>query len=238
MRRAGLGLQPPASNGSTSTASLNAGGLVTTHRRRRRDRSLPTSTTTAAKGTTGASSSYPVFFFLFAVSLVLADVLYLYRLSTRGMVDGVPKFVWSASGGGGGNSSVVAKGAPELPHNHLELEAEHHQRQQQLQRERSPPQPPLNMLYQQSLAQGFHNLDDKEPIFKILQQAMIEIEDLDQETIDELPTWAQIQRLYGSEPIILGLERCDAFVAAVEPIVRFFGVAGTFNSGTNLGKYC
>jgi hypothetical protein len=84
---------------------------------------------------------------------------------------------------------------------------------------------------------GLHNVDDKGPILEILFQAGIEIENkdaMDQETLDLLPTWTQVQNLYGSEPKIYGLERCEEFRNAVEPTTRFFGIAGTFNTGTNL----
>ncbi|MGK3734198.1 MAG: hypothetical protein ACI8RD_000438 [Bacillariaceae sp.] len=84
---------------------------------------------------------------------------------------------------------------------------------------------------------GLKNVDDKGPILEILTQAGLHIDDeddLDQETIDLLPSWTQIKSLYGSKPIIRGLERCEEFRDLVEPTTRFFGVAGTFNTGTNL----
>ena len=75
---------------------------------------------------------------------------------------------------------------------------------------------------------------DKGPILKILSQAGIEVTDLDVETLKALPTWSQIQRLFGDRPRILGLETCQAFRESVDPSVKFFGTAGTFNTGTNL----
>lgn len=84
---------------------------------------------------------------------------------------------------------------------------------------------------------GLQNVDDKGPILEILTQAGIKIEsedDLDQETLDKLPTWTQVQKLYGTEPKIYGLERCEEFRNAIEPTTRFFAIAGTFNTGTNL----
>lgn len=84
---------------------------------------------------------------------------------------------------------------------------------------------------------GLTNVDDKGPILEILTQAGIKIEnekELDQETLDLLPTWTQILTLYGPEPKVQGLERCEEFRNAVEPTTRFFGMAGTFNTGTNL----
>lgn len=125
---------------------------------------------------------------------------------------------------------------PPLPDNHQGMEEDHHQQQMQIQQERSPPKQLPDMLQHQAMEQGFQNLDGKEPILDILQQAGLQIEDLDQQSIDELPTWSQIQSLYGNEPRILGLETCAAFREGVDAKTRFFGVAGTFNSGTNLGK--
>ena len=84
---------------------------------------------------------------------------------------------------------------------------------------------------------GLKNVDDRGPILEILTQAGLHIDDeddLDQETIDLLPTWTQIKNNYGSKPIIRGLERCEEFRDLVEPTTRYFGIAGTFNTGTNL----
>jgi hypothetical protein len=89
-------------------------------------------------------------------------------------------------------------------------------------------------LEAEGIAAGLKNIHDKGPILKILHQAGLDIEDFDQQIIDDLPTWTQIQNLYGTGPHLIGLEKCHEFVAATDPTVRFFGVAGTFNSGTNL----
>eukprot|EP00531_Pseudo-nitzschia_arenysensis_P006953 CAMPEP_0116125128 /NCGR_PEP_ID=MMETSP0329-20121206/5645_1 /TAXON_ID=697910 /ORGANISM="Pseudo-nitzschia arenysensis, Strain B593" /LENGTH=458 /DNA_ID=CAMNT_0003619147 /DNA_START=118 /DNA_END=1494 /DNA_ORIENTATION=- len=92
-------------------------------------------------------------------------------------------------------------------------------------------------LIQTAKKRGLQNVDDKGPILEILSQAGIKIEKeehLDQKTLDSLPSWTQVQTLYGREPKIYGLERCEEFRNAVEPTTRFFAVAGTFNTGTNL----
>ncbi|KAI2502618.1 hypothetical protein MHU86_11812 [Fragilaria crotonensis] len=75
---------------------------------------------------------------------------------------------------------------------------------------------------------------DKEQIYEILEQAGVQKHQMDLETRRKLPTWTKIQQLYGTEPKIYGLERCEAFTSRIEPSVSFFGIAGTFNSGTNL----
>jgi hypothetical protein len=91
-----------------------------------------------------------------------------------------------------------------------------------------------SILYQQAVQDGYVNLDDKEPILEILSQAGLTITDIDQSIIDSLPTWTSVQKLYGTHPHIIGLEKCQEFVQSTDPTIRFFGVAGTFNSGTNL----
>jgi hypothetical protein len=76
---------------------------------------------------------------------------------------------------------------------------------------------------------------DKGPILKILEQAGIDtVNDLDEETLQALPTWSQVQRLFGDGPRIVGLERCQEFRDSVDPSDSFLSIAGTFNTGTNL----
>jgi len=75
---------------------------------------------------------------------------------------------------------------------------------------------------------------DKEEIYEILLQAGVKRHEIDIETRRKLPTWTQVQSLYGTEPKIYGLDRCDAFTSTIEASQSFFGIAGTFNSGTNL----
>jgi len=75
---------------------------------------------------------------------------------------------------------------------------------------------------------------DKDEIYKILQQAGISKEEMDIATRRKLPTWTMVQETYGPEPVVYGLERCSEFTSNVEPSVSFLGIAGPFNSGTNL----
>ena len=58
--------------------------------------------------------------------------------------------------------------------------------------------------------------------------------ELDDESIQRLPTWSQIESLIGEKPVLLGLERCNDFRNNVPPLRRMLGSAGMFNSGTNL----
>eukprot|EP00586_Coscinodiscus_wailesii_P017989 CAMPEP_0172513402 /NCGR_PEP_ID=MMETSP1066-20121228/252328_1 /TAXON_ID=671091 /ORGANISM="Coscinodiscus wailesii, Strain CCMP2513" /LENGTH=295 /DNA_ID=CAMNT_0013293657 /DNA_START=373 /DNA_END=1260 /DNA_ORIENTATION=- len=56
---------------------------------------------------------------------------------------------------------------------------------------------------------------------------------LDDATINRLPTWTEITNLYGPEPVIYGLERCEAFRAnnLNNPEV-LLSPQGLFNTGT------
>jgi len=58
--------------------------------------------------------------------------------------------------------------------------------------------------------------------------------ELDDESIERLPTWSQIESLIGDKPVLLGLERCNDFRNDVPPLRRMLGSSGMFNSGTNL----
>ncbi|GKZ01254.1 hypothetical protein MPSEU_001076400 [Mayamaea pseudoterrestris] len=86
---------------------------------------------------------------------------------------------------------------------------------------------------------------DRESLIHILMSAGVTY--LSLQEIGSLPTWTQVSSLYGSEPLIYGLETCQAYrdtlqrhnataasaasgAAVVEPKPR---VAGLFNTGTN-----
>jgi len=58
--------------------------------------------------------------------------------------------------------------------------------------------------------------------------------ELDDETVQRLPTWSQIESLIGNKPVFIGLERCNDFRNNVPPLRRMLGSSGMFNSGTNL----
>ena len=49
----------------------------------------------------------------------------------------------------------------------------------------------------------------------------------------ELPKWDDVLERFGKEPVIVGLDRCEAFQRDVPARKRLVGVAGTFNCGTN-----
>jgi hypothetical protein len=70
----------------------------------------------------------------------------------------------------------------------------------------------------------------REQVVDVLARAGLSI-DLD--VLKLLPTWEDVTDLYGSEPVILGLDRCAAFRDARVPARRFTGIAGQHNCGTN-----
>mmetsp|Transcript_24368 Transcript_24368/g.44072 ORF Transcript_24368/g.44072 Transcript_24368/m.44072 type:complete len:491 (-) Transcript_24368:31-1503(-) len=57
--------------------------------------------------------------------------------------------------------------------------------------------------------------------------------DIDEKVVDELPTWENVTNMYGSEPVVLGLDTCAAFREKVPPKDRLIAAAGMFNTGTN-----
>ena len=71
---------------------------------------------------------------------------------------------------------------------------------------------------------------EMEPLLKILRQAKYRI--FQDEVLDSLPKWSTINSFYGP-PKILGLETCKEY-QKINILDRVAGVAGTFNSGTNL----
>jgi len=49
-----------------------------------------------------------------------------------------------------------------------------------------------------------------------------------------IPSWQQVTDMFGTEPVIIGLEQCEAFRKAVPFSNRTVLPAGSFNTGTNL----
>lgn len=72
----------------------------------------------------------------------------------------------------------------------------------------------------------------KEHIIALLREAGVT--DIDNATRQELPSWDHITTLFGDRPHIVGLDRCQVFQNSTRPEDRLLGVAGNFNSGTNL----
>ncbi len=78
---------------------------------------------------------------------------------------------------------------------------------------------------------------ERQPILRILKQAGYDFNDariLPSDIWKALPNWTDILNLYG-EPRVLGLETCQRYRDEVaDARFREIGVAGMFNSGTNI----
>jgi hypothetical protein len=59
------------------------------------------------------------------------------------------------------------------------------------------------------------------------------VEEIDVDSILSLPLWSSVTKLYGEEPVILGLERCEEFRTTIPLDDASIGTAGMFNTGTN-----
>jgi hypothetical protein len=112
-------------------------------------------------------------------------------------------------------------------------------RQQQHQPQQPPPPAPAQSNDDKGDIASFVLQDpERQPILKILREAGYNFNDtkiFTPETWESLPKWSEILELYGREPKILGLETCQRFQEKVtNPAMRELGVAGMFNSGTNV----
>jgi hypothetical protein len=74
--------------------------------------------------------------------------------------------------------------------------------------------------------------DGKEHIISLLQEAGVT--NIDNVTRELLPSWENITRFFGEGPRVIGLDQCQAFQENTMPRDRLLGVAGNFNTGTNL----
>lgn len=78
-------------------------------------------------------------------------------------------------------------------------------------------------------------LHDKYRLVQALESQNIDISEVSKDTWSLVPTWTQITELYGSKPVVIGLEQCHAFRDAVpNKNDRMIAPAGLFNTGTNL----
>lgn len=73
--------------------------------------------------------------------------------------------------------------------------------------------------------------EGQERILAVFSDAGVE---LDNATLQSLPSWNEIVRNIGEAPRIYGLDRCENFRATVPAVQRMVGCCGMFNSGTNL----
>lgn len=77
---------------------------------------------------------------------------------------------------------------------------------------------------------------DIDATLSVMQEMGVNREEIvrNQTMFDSIPPWSSIYENFGSNAIILGLERCQAYRDAVSPIDRKIGPAGLFSTGTNV----
>ena len=85
-------------------------------------------------------------------------------------------------------------------------------------------------------------IEGKMPLIRLLEDAKENITELlaDTETMRALPLWSEVVDMFGEESRVLGLETCQQFAKSrqLKNTTRFhIGIAGTFNSGTNLAQH-
>lgn len=68
---------------------------------------------------------------------------------------------------------------------------------------------------------------EKQRILDLIDRAGIDSSKLDDQTIEDLPSWEEVVRLYGPRPIIYGLDRCQQFQDKTKKL-GFIGTAGAF----------
>lgn len=83
--------------------------------------------------------------------------------------------------------------------------------------------------------QAIVNDPERSRLVQLLRDAQLDLESIPLETLEQLPKWSEVTALYGTEPVILGLQdSCTNFQRLPDPAEHFVSTAGTFNTGTNL----
>ena len=73
--------------------------------------------------------------------------------------------------------------------------------------------------------------DESNRIKKTLRRAGVIVDDALEA---KLPTWSEMTSMYGAQPVIIGLDRCEEFRHSLsKPRDAMIGPAGMFNTGTN-----
>jgi len=75
--------------------------------------------------------------------------------------------------------------------------------------------------------------EDVDKIIALLKDAGV-YSTLTAEELSSLPSWNHVEALYGQQPVIVGSERCAEYRETVKLEDRYVGIAGLFNTGTNL----
>ena len=75
---------------------------------------------------------------------------------------------------------------------------------------------------------------DKEKIMDMLREMEVDPYSIDNATWAKVPTWGFVTNIWGTEPVVHGLDQhCDTF-RRIDPKRRRIAVAGMFSTGTNL----
>jgi hypothetical protein len=79
---------------------------------------------------------------------------------------------------------------------------------------------------------------DKKPVLQLLLDAKVDLNDIDPTKLAQIPKWSEVTALYGSEPVFVGLDTCQAFQNNhhVDPADHFVTTAGT-SSWSSLVKF-
>lgn len=74
----------------------------------------------------------------------------------------------------------------------------------------------------------------REKLVSMLLEMYIDPTQIEDSMWEQVPVWDEIAKVRGSHPVIHGLDECDAYRDKVTPLDRRVGIAGMFNTGTNL----
>ena len=74
----------------------------------------------------------------------------------------------------------------------------------------------------------------KEQLLGMLLEMDLDIYAVDEDTWKSVPQWKDIQAVHGQEPVIHGLDTCKPYRDTIPAHRRRVGIAGMFNTGTNL----
>jgi hypothetical protein len=85
----------------------------------------------------------------------------------------------------------------------------------------------------QTIQQTTARRENNDPLIELLQDAGV-YDTLHPQERATLPTWQHVVHLYGDQVRIVGKERCEMYRSKVKLQDRKIGVAGLFNTGTNL----
>jgi hypothetical protein len=130
------------------------------------------------------------------------------------------------------NAELLAKTTDyqgEHKHNHVPIprEAEDNAKKKELPVKHGP----MNIIMNGGKDENGNVFNSKDKLKEILFNSNIEITP---EIEANLPTWGEVVSLYGSKPIIYGLETCSKFQSTVPASDAYIGPTGMFNTGTNI----